>query len=264
MLHNAVSDKAVSMAFSVKELPFFTIWKNPAASEGGYVTALEPGTGFPRNRAVEREFGRVPKLAPNQSRSFTIDFAFHTNKDQVNASADAIAQIWAGRKTQIDTEPLASTKPSIDDIIKAAKTWGASFTPWYGKPAPDFTLTDITGKEHKLSDYRGKDIIIILWATWCPPCRMEIPHLIELRETFGEDKLAMLAISNERPQLVKNFVPKAKINYTVLIDKGALPGPYNAIRAIPSSFFIDPQGKIKLATMGLISLDEIKAILQAE
>lgn len=125
-------------------------------------------------------------------------------------------------------------------------------------------MIDIIGKEHKLSDYRGKNIIIILWATWCLPCLREIPHLIELRETISEDKLAMLAVSDERPQRVKNFVPKAKINYTVLLNQGALPGPYNTIKAIPSSFFIDPQGKIKLATMGLISLDEIKAILQAE
>ena len=73
----------------------------------------------------------------------------------------------------------------------------------------------------------------------------------------------MLAISNEKLTLVKKFVAEGKINYTVLTDPGALPGPYNAINAIPSSFFIDPEGKIKLATSGLISLGEIKAIIQA-
>lgn len=264
MLYNAADEKAVSMAFSIKELPFFTLWKNPAASKDGYVTALEQGTGFPRNRTIERKFGRVPKLAPHQSRFFTIDFALHDGKDQVNSVADDIAQIWAGRKSQIDTAPPASAKASLNDIIKAAKTWGPTFTSLYGKPAPDFILTDITGKKRKLSDYRGKNVIIILWATWCVPCRMEIPHLIELRKTVSEDELAMLAISNERPELVKKFVAWAKINYTVLVDQGALPRPYNMVKAIPSSFFIDPQGKIKLATMGLISLDQIKAILQAE
>ncbi len=264
MLRNASGDKAVSLAYSIKELPFFTLWKNPVAHEDGYVTGLEPGTGFPRNRSVERQFGRVPKLDPHQSRSFTIDFALHVGKEQVNAVADEIARIWAGRQTHVDRTPLAAEKSDLDDIIKAAKTWRPSFQSWYGQPAPNFALTDLTGKEHKLSDFKGKNVLVVFWATWCGPCRMEIPHLIELRNTVSEGELAMLAISNENPTLVKNFVAKAKINYTVLIDQGNLPAPYNAVNAIPSGFFIDRQGRIKLATTGLVSLKEIKAILDAE
>jgi peroxiredoxin len=271
MLRNAAGDKAVSMAYSVKELPFFTLWKNPVANEDGYVTGLEPGTGFPRNRSIERKFGRVPKLAPHQSRSFTIDFALHTGKDQVNASADEIARIWAGRKTQVDKTPLAGSGPSLEEIIEAAKTWRPAFKPWYGKSSPDFSLTDIAGKEHKLSDYRGKNVLIVFWATWCGPCIREIPHLIELRNTVSEDNLAILAISNEKPDVVKKFVAQAKMNYTILLDPGVLrkeslglPAPYNAIRAIPSSFFVDSEGKIKLGSTGMVSLDEIKAIFKAE
>jgi len=264
MLRNAAGDKAVSMAYSIKELPFFTLWKNPVALEDGYVTGLEPGTGFPRNRASERKSGRVPKLGPHQSRSFTIDFVLHAGKEQVNAVADEIARIGAGRPTQIDTTALGAAKADLNDIIKAAKTWRSSFQNWYGKPAPDFALTDITGKKHKLSDYKGKNVLIVFWATWCRPCIMEIPHLIELRETTSADDLAMLAISNENPDLVRRFAARAKINYTALLDRGSLPAPYNAIRAIPSSFFVDRRGNVKLATTGLVSLEEIKSILNAE
>jgi len=64
--------------------------------------------------------------------------------------------------------------------------------------------------------------------------------------------------------LVKNFVTQAKMNYTILLDRGILPGPYNTIRAIPSSFFVDSGGKIKLGSAGMVSLDEIKAIFEAE
>jgi peroxiredoxin len=269
VLRNAAGTKAVSMAWSVKELPFFTLWKNPAATEDGYVTGLEPGTGFPRNRALERKFGRVPKLAPHQSRSFTIDFALHADKDQVFAAGQEVARIWAGRPTQTDTSPLpteveAVKKASLSDIIKAARTWRSAYQSWYGKPAPDFALTDLSGKEQKLSDYKGKNVLIIFWATWCPPCRAEIPDLIELRKTVSQDELAMLAVSNESPGLVKSFVDQAKMNYTILIDPGTLPAPYNTISGIPSGFFIDRQGKVKLATTGIVSLDEIKAIFEAE
>jgi len=266
MLRNAAGDKAVSMAYSVKELPFFTLWKNPVADEDGYVTGLEPGTGFPRNRSIERKFGRVPKLAPHQSRSFTIDFRLHAGKDSVGTAEDDIARIWAGRKTKIDKTPLATDqqKPKLSDIISKARTWRPAFTPWHGKPAPDFTLTDISGRKHTLSDYRGTNVIIVFWATWCRPCHMEIPHLKELRETMSKDDLAILAISNERVDLVKSFAGKAEMNYTVLTDRGTLPSPYNTVNAIPSSFFIDRDGRIKIGTSGLISLEEIKAILEAE
>ena len=124
MLRNAVGDRAVSMAYSVKELPFFTLWKNPVAQEDGYVTGLEPGTGFPRNRSIERKFGRVPKLAPHESRSFTIDFALHTGENEVNASADEIARIWAGRPTQVDKIPRDSNRAEPERDHQSSKDLG--------------------------------------------------------------------------------------------------------------------------------------------
>jgi thiol-disulfide isomerase/thioredoxin len=161
-------------------------------------------------------------------------------------------------------------RAGLNDVIKTAKTWGPAFETWFGKPAPDFSLTDITGKQHKLSDYRGKNVMIIFWAGWCGPCRMEIPHLIELRNTIGQDKLAMLAISFIGPrnttEIVKNFVAQNKeMNYTVFsVSSSEMPAPYNLVNSIPCSFFIDSQGKIKLATLGLLALDDMKAILAAK
>ncbi|MEE9370773.1 MAG: TlpA disulfide reductase family protein [Sedimentisphaerales bacterium] len=160
---------------------------------------------------------------------------------------------------------------SLSDVVRSARGWGPIFTSWYGQMAPVFKLVDINGKEHKLSDYRGKDVMIILWATWCGPCVMEIPHLIELRKTTSQDKLAMLAISYttimppNTTKMVEKFAAQQKINYTVFsVDIDDMPAPYNQIKGIPSSFFIDPEGKIKLVTEGLLSLGAIRAILQAE
>ena len=158
---------------------------------------------------------------------------------------------------------------SLNDVIRFRRYWDPAFISWYGKTAPDFTLADITGKQHKLSDYRGKDVMIILWATWCRPCIIEIPHLIELRNTTNEDKLAMLAISYITPpnttEMVKSMVEQRKINYTVIsVDVSNVSAPYNQTNSIPCSIFIDPEGKIKLATVGVLHLNAIKAILQAK
>ncbi|MHB8522204.1 MAG: aldose 1-epimerase family protein [Limisphaerales bacterium] len=105
MLENAAADRAVSLRFSTDQLPYFTLWKNTTAFDEGYVTGLEPGTGFPYNRRIERKFGRVPKLKPGESRQFTLDFTLHSDKDAVARAAKEIAQIQGDRKTQVDTEP---------------------------------------------------------------------------------------------------------------------------------------------------------------
>jgi len=106
MFRNARGDKAVVMAFSLKDLPYFTIWKNPVAVEDGYVTGLEPGTGFPRNRAIERRLGRVPVLGPHQSRTFTLDFLVLGDAGRITETAREIGRIQADRGTHVDDKPL--------------------------------------------------------------------------------------------------------------------------------------------------------------
>jgi len=105
MLQNARTDRAASIRFSVRELPYLTQWKNTSAAADGYVTGIEPGTNFPYNRRIERQFGRVPRLAAGASRSFTVDFAIHHGESEVRKVADRIAAIQGGRRPQIDAQP---------------------------------------------------------------------------------------------------------------------------------------------------------------
>ena len=164
----------------------------------------------------------------------------------------------------------AVQKPTLNEIIRRATSWEPTFTEWYGRNAPDFTVTDLNDKKYTLSKYTGKTVMLTFWATWCGPCITEIPHIIELRKQIGEDKLVILGISytdqRNTPERVRNFVAaNPVINYPVTATSPAImPRPYNLISGIPCSFFIAPDGKIKLATEGLIPLPQMKAIVEAE
>lgn len=194
--------------------------------------------------AVVKKFSRTAEQPGPQS--------FHTHEhEHESAAADSPAEA---------DEETATLK----DIVRARSSWDPVFTSWYGKLAPDFAVRDLAGKERKLSDYRGKNVMVVFWATWCPPCKMEIPHLIELRNTLSENELAILAISNESPGTLKRFAAVEKINYTVaLLDGSGMPAPFGHVRGIPASFFVDAKGNIKFALEGLATLAEVKAILQA-
>lgn len=105
MLQNAAGDRATSIRWAIAELPYLTIWKNMAAVEDGYVTGLEPATGFPYNRSVERKAGRLPKLAPGESRKFELEFGIHVGRDQVQQVAQRIAEIQGQRAPEIRRTP---------------------------------------------------------------------------------------------------------------------------------------------------------------
>ncbi len=104
-LANRKRDRAVSMTYAVRELPYLTLWKNTASDGEGYVTGLEPGTNFPNHRGIERRLGRVPKLAPGESHRATIDYAIHANSQEVCDVVKRIAAIQARQKSVIHREP---------------------------------------------------------------------------------------------------------------------------------------------------------------
>ena len=152
---------------------------------------------------------------------------------------------------------------TLEEIISARKSWNPDFEGWFGKDAGDLAVKDLEGNLLKLSDYRGRNVVVVFWATWCPACNTEIPHLIKLREKYDADDLQIIAVSNERVETLKRFVDSKEINYTVATFTGALPPPFDSVRGIPTSFFIDPQGNLKLAAVGLVSLEDTVHIINA-
>ena len=131
------------------------------------------------------------------------------------------------------------------------------FDEFIGIESPDFTMTDIQGNTTKLSELKGKRIILDFWATWCPPCKKEIPHFIDLRKETDPDKLVIIGISDEDIEMVREFATEKKINYTIATADD-LPAPYSDIVSIPTTFFIDSKGIIQNVLTGYHSFDALK------
>ncbi|MFA5514868.1 MAG: TlpA disulfide reductase family protein [Desulfuromonadales bacterium] len=113
-----------------------------------------------------------------------------------------------------------------------------------GKTAPDFTLKDLQGKPVRLVDLRGKVVFLNFWASWCPPCRAEMPAMQRLNEVMGSKDFVMLAINGEDVAAVETFLGKNQHSFTILLDsKGKVQDDYKVYR-LPETFLIDKEGKI--------------------
>ncbi len=115
-----------------------------------------------------------------------------------------------------------------------------------GRTAPDFSLRTLDGRQVKLSDYRGKIVILDFWATWCKPCKLELPHFIELYKEFGREDLEIIGVSLDRTGTgeLAAFVKEWEIPYVIVLGTGQVVQDYGEIRGIPTTFVIDRQGNV--------------------
>ena len=108
LLANADLTLGTSVQWNLSELPYLTIWKNTAAQEDGYVTGIEPATGYPFNRKVERKYGRVPMIQPGEPLSFTLNFGIHHDQDSVQSVIGEIENLQKNTALMINREPPAT------------------------------------------------------------------------------------------------------------------------------------------------------------
>jgi peroxiredoxin len=117
--------------------------------------------------------------------------------------------------------------------------------------APDFQLIDMDDKKHRLSDYRGKPVIINFWATWCPPCREELPSMNRAWKKIKQDGIIMLAVNvGEDDDTIFSFLGSYPIDFTVLLDQSGEVTEQWPIKGLPTTFVINPQGYIVYRAIG--------------
>ena len=145
-------------------------------------------------------------------------------------------------------------------------------SPLNGKPAPAFALEDLSGKKVSLANYRGNAVLVNFWATWCGPCRLETPWLVELRDKYAAQGFEILGVDTEAEDLkpddkagwakdksaIGNFVAAEKVDYPMLIDGDSISEAYGGLDDLPASFFIDRNGKVVAASVGLTSESDIE------
>ena len=121
-----------------------------------------------------------------------------------------------------------------------------------GYPAPDFTLPDLNGTQYRLSDLRGKVVFLNLWATWCLPCRTEMPAMEELYRRLKHRDFVMLAVSEdvEGADIVAPFVAELGLSFPVLLDPDARLSPRYGVTGYPETFLIDREGRVVHHTVG--------------
>jgi len=126
---------------------------------------------------------------------------------------------------------------------------------------PDFTLPLLTGEDGTLSAYKGKVVILNFWATWCPPCRAEMPSMETLYQRFKNQGLEILAVDlGERTATVRQFIRNSRNTFPVLMDESGEVSSLYGIEAIPTSYIIDREGKIIATIIGSIQWDNARVI----
>lgn len=126
--------------------------------------------------------------------------------------------------------------------------------------APAFELRDLRGRRHKLSDYRGKVVLLNFWATWCPPCRAEVPDLVEWQRQHGRQGLQVIGVTYPPTHLadVRRFVRRFKVNYPVLLGTAATKTTFADAETLPLTVVIDRAGNIRARIEGIVMPEEFE------
>lgn len=176
---------------------------------------------------------------------------YNKKKDVDTSSGQAVA---ASDSKQSSPDTLSSSGQTT--TTSDSKQTGLDTS---GEKAIDFTLKDLDGKKVALSDYKGKNVYLNFFATWCPPCRAEMPDIEKVYQKYKDKDFVVLAVDlGEDRNTVKSFIEKNKFNFKVLLDSDQTVGEQYSTTAIPVSIFIDKKGNIVAKKVGAMTSGEME------
>ena len=140
----------------------------------------------------------------------------------------------------------------------------AELKPWSGGPAPALELEDLTGQVHRLADYRGKVVLVNFWATWCEPCNVEMPWLVDLHKKYASQGFEILGVAMDDigEKGIAKFAQEKHVDYPILIGDDPVGDAYGGIPFLPGNFYIDRSGKIVDKAFGLKGKAEMEQDIQ--
>jgi thiol-disulfide isomerase/thioredoxin len=123
--------------------------------------------------------------------------------------------------------------------------------PWSGGATPALELADLTGKKHSLADYRGKVVLVNFWATWCTPCREEMPSIERLRASLGGQPFAVLAVNLAEPESrIHKFLEAVPLGFPILLDRDTRTTRAWQAKVLPATYIVGPDGAIRYRHVG--------------
>lgn len=130
-----------------------------------------------------------------------------------------------------------------------------------GKRAPDFSLQTLDGKTLKLSDLRGKAVVLNFWATWCSPCKAEMPWFVDFQKEYGSQGLQIVgvAMDDSAKEEIAKFAKDMSVNYPIVLGKESLADQYGGVEFLPTTFYIDRSGNIQNRVFGIVDRREAEA-----
>ena len=132
--------------------------------------------------------------------------------------------------------------------------------------AESFTLTDMEGRMHQLSDYRGKWVLVNYWATWCPPCLEEVPDLVMLYDQYKDSSLMVIGVAQQYKSRkeVARFVDDMLMSYPIVLGNASVNAQFGPDEILPTTFIYNPHGKLVKTKRGLISKDYIEQLMSGK
>ena len=231
----------------------------------GYLSRISDIPGVEQEETSEKNAGAG---AGGGTSGDEADVESDTGTDDINSEDDTSAGTAA---TDEETAPGKEPDGHQNNGDSSGEENGAEDAVGEVAPAVDFALTDQYGETHRLEDYKGKTIFLNFWATWCPPCKAEMPDIQEIYETYdteGEDALVVLGVATPSmgqegtEEEIRTFLEENRYTYPVLMDtEGELFGAYG-VYSLPTTFMIDREGNVFGYVSGMLTKDMMESIIK--